>query len=178
MSRFRTQGLAVALCLALMALLPTTAFAASTAREAISGVEVGIPVPCGPSGSSDSMSSFAGAARGTINGVWSASVCHTALSIIPGETATISGGVFQVSGISGWSYVRVSGRFSSGSIGTGTESDYTIKGVGTCTQVFGMSINGTGPSDFAATLVHYGAFFDGTCHVLSATLNGTGHITH
>ena len=177
MPRFRTQGLAVALGLALLALLPTTAFAASTANERISGVETGIPSACGPSGSLDSISSFAGTASGTINGVWSASVCHTELSI-GGAAATISGGAYQVSGFSGWRFVRVSGTFVSGSVGPGTESDHTIKGVGTCTQVFGVNIKGTGPAVFAATLVHYGAFFTGSCHVFSATLNGTGQITH
>src|SRR5437879_7384200 len=77
MLRFGTQRLAIAVGLALMALLPTTAFAASTATESISGVEIGFPIACGPSGSGDSLSTFSGGASGTISGVWSASVCHT-----------------------------------------------------------------------------------------------------
>jgi hypothetical protein len=121
------------------------------------------------------MSSFAGTASGTINGVWSASVCHSELSI-NGAMATISGGHFLVSGFVHWRYVTTSGIFTSGSIGTGHETDYVANGVGTCTQVFGLSLTGTGT--FTATLVHYGAFFDRSCHVLSATLKGTGHIKY
>ena len=97
MLRFGTQRLAIAVGLALMALLPTTAFAASTATESISGVEIGFPIACGPSGSGDSLSTFSGGASGTISGVWSASVCHTGLST-HGVAATIIGGRFRVSG--------------------------------------------------------------------------------
>src|SRR3989449_10480985 len=107
MLRFRTQRLAIAVGLALIALLPTTAFAASTATESISGVEIGIPIACGPSGSGDSLSSFGGTASGTINGVWSASVCHSGLST-HGVAATISGGRFRVSGVAGWGFVTAS----------------------------------------------------------------------
>ena len=175
MPRFRTQRLALAVSFALMALLPTTAFAASTAIESISGVEIGIPIACGSSGSGDSLSTFGGAAGGTINGVWSASVCHTGLST-QGVGATISGGRFRVSGVAGWRYVTASGSFSGGSISPGIETDYAVNGVGSCTQVFGLSITGTGT--FTATLIHYGAFFNGGCHVLSATLRGAGQITY
>ena len=175
MLRFRTQRLAIAVGLALMALLPTTAFAASTATESISGVEIGIPIACGPSGSGDSLSTFSGGASGTISGVWSASVCHTGLST-HGVAATIIGGRFRVSGFAGWRYVTVYGSFAGGSISPGIETDYAVNGVGTCTQVFRLSITGTGT--FTATLVHYGAFFDSSCHVLSATLRGTGQITY
>jgi hypothetical protein len=179
MSRFRTRRMAIAVGLALMALVPTTALAASrTATEAIVGVETGIPSACGPSGSGESMSGFAGVATGTIKGVWSASVCHTDLSIAPGPKASISGGGFHVSGVADWRVVRLSGSFTSGSIDAGTEIDHVISGVGTCTQVFGLSITGSGPSSFTATLMHYGVFFAGGCHVLSATLSGTGHITY
>jgi len=175
MPTFRTQRLAIAVGLALMALIPTTAFAASTATESISGAELGIPTACGASGSGDSLSSFGGVASGTINGVWSASVCHTGLST-HGVAATISSGRFRVSGVAGWRYVTTSGSFVAGSISPGIETDYVVNGLGTCTQVFGLSITGTGT--FTATLVHYGAFFDSSCHVLSATLRGTGQITY
>ena len=173
----RSHRLALAVGLALLALAPITVFAIS-ASESISGVELGIPSACGPSGSTDSMSTFGGNATGTINGVWSASVCHTELSIAPGPTATISGGIFRVTGFRGWHYVRIIGSFVSGSIPAGVETDNVVKGVGTCTQVFAVSINGTGPSAFAATLKHYGLFFSGSCHVVSATLNGAGQITY
>jgi hypothetical protein len=172
MPRFRTRRLAIAVGFALMALLPTTAFAASPATESISGVEVGIPIACG---SGNSLSTFAGTAGGTINGVWSASVCHTGLST-HGAAATISGGGFRVSGVAGWRYVTASGSFSAGSISPGAETDYAVNGVGTCTQVFVISITGTGT--FTATLIHYGTFFNSACHVLSATLRGTGQITY
>lgn len=178
MRKIRKQVLAVAMGIALTALLPVTAFAATTAYESISGVEIGIPTPCGASGSGESKSSFAGTAKGTINGVWSASVCHTALSTTPGVTATISGGTFRVSGVRGWTYVSTSGTFTSGSISAGVETDYVSQGVGTCIQVFGVGITGTGSSSFRATLVHYGAFYSGRCHVFAATLNGTGQITY
>ena len=173
----RSRRLALAVGIALLALAPTTVFAAS-ASESISGVELGIPTPCGPSGSTDSISTFGGSATGTINGVWSASVCHTELSIAPGLAATISGGSYRVAGFRGWHYVKVVGSFTSGSIPAGIENDHVVKGVGTCTQVFAVSINGTGPSTFTATLKHYGLFFSGSCHVVSATLNGVGQITY
>ena len=175
MPRFMTQRLPIAVGLALMALLPTTALAASTATESISGAEIGIPIACGPIGSGNSLSSFAGAASGTINGVWAASVCHTGLST-HGVAATISGGSFRVSGVVGWRYVTASGSFVGGSISPGVETDYAVNGVGTCTQVFGLRLTGAGT--FTATLVHYGTFFSGSCHVFSATLRGTGQITY
>jgi hypothetical protein len=175
MLRFRTQRLAIVAGLASIALLPTTALAASSATESISGVETGIPTACGPSGSGDSKSSFAGTASGTINGVWSASVCHSEPSV-HGVTATISGGSYRVSGFVHWRYVSTSGTFTGGSVGPGIETDYVIHGVGTCTQVFAVTITGTGT--FNATLEHYGAYFNNSCHVLSATLKGTGHITY
>jgi hypothetical protein len=178
MPRFRTRRLAVAVGVAIMALTPTTAFAASTAVESISGVETGIPTACGLAGSGDSMSSFAGTTGGDIKGVWSTSVCHAELSIAPGASAAITGGAFHVSGFRGWSYVRLYGKFGSGSVSLGTETDHAVAGVGTCTQVFSVNIKGIGSSTFKATLVHYGAFFAGACHVFSATLNGTGHITY
>src|SRR2546422_10475858 len=139
MLRFRTQRLAIAVGLALIALLPTTAFAASTATESISGVEIGIPIACGPSGSGDSLSSFGGTASGTINGVWSASVCHSGLST-HGVAATISGGRFRVSGVAGWRYVTVSGTFVSGSISPGGEADYSLNGVRTWIPGFGGTV--------------------------------------
>src|SRR5207244_6827686 len=102
----------------LMAFHTTTSFASSTATESISGVEIGFPIACGPSGSGDSLSTFSGAASGTISGVWSASVCHTGLST-HGVAATIIGGRFRVSGFAGWRYVTVYGSFGGGSIRPG-----------------------------------------------------------
>ena len=171
----RSRRLALAVGLALLALAPSTVFAAF-ASESISGVELGIPIACGASGSTDS--TFGGNATGTINGVWSASVCHTELSIATGRTATISGGIFRVTGFRGWRYVRIVGSFVWGFIPAGVETAYVVKGVGTCTQVFAVNINGIGPTPFAATLKHFGLFFSGSCHIGSATLNGAGQITY
>jgi hypothetical protein len=174
MGRNRRIGLAVPLGLVLLALLPTTVSAAS-ANETISGAETSYPTACGPAGSNDSQSPFAGEAMGTIRGTWSAAICHTPVSTAAGATI-VPGGYFRLRGFtSQWIYVMSSGSFVSGVISAGRETDY----FGRCTQVFDVKdvvlTNGNLPS---ATLVHYGLLEGGSCHIFSATIAGAGVLNY
>jgi hypothetical protein len=83
-------------------------------------------------GSIDSQSSFAGDARGGINGAWSAAICHTAVST-HGPAKILKGGYFRVRGLTAnWRYVTSYGTFTYGVIGPGRETDSS----GRCTQTF------------------------------------------
>lgn len=173
MNGTRRVRLALGLGLALLALLPTTALAAS-ANESFSGFETGYPTACGATGSNNSQSKFAGDVHGTINGVWSAAICHTDVSTTA-ASSVVPGGYFRVRGFAGWRYVTTSGTFVSGTISKGQEN---VDDAG-CTQVFDLSnvvlSNGVMPT---GKLVHYGLFQGGVCHVFSATIKGVAVLTY
>ena len=143
-----------------LALLPVGASAASpsTITEYLNGVETGIPPPC----LGGSTSPFSGTAQGPLQGVWWASICHTAL----GMSAEILGGDFGLRTPSR----LLEGKFlaKQGSVQWKDEGHFW----GTCWQhytVNGLLTNGT----FNATLTHYGAYYSGSCHVYSARVSGT-----
>jgi hypothetical protein len=168
----RKAQLTVALALALLALIPTTVFAASV-HETIKGAETGYPTPCG-TGPNDSQSSFAGEATGGINGAWSATICHTAVS--PQARATILGGYFRVRGLTtNWRYVTSYDTFSGGSIVPAGETNSS----GRCTQTFLLQkVTLNKGSSFDGTLVHYGLFTNGGCQIFSATIVGSGTLVY
>jgi hypothetical protein len=158
MKRVYLIGLATA---AVLALLPTAAAASTTYTESISGIETAVPTACGPANSGDSSSPFAGVALGTINGVFSAAICHTPL---PNATI-LSGGVFKLTSIS----TSVSGGFAGG----------TVKQIGptqiiwfTCVQKYAVVGALTPAGTFSAQLTHYGLWDGKTCHVHFATVIG------
>jgi hypothetical protein len=170
MGNDRKTLLAVALALALLALIPTTVFAAS-ASETIRGAETGYPTPCGAAGSNYSQSPFAGDAAGGVNGAWSAAICHTAVSMqAPAEI--VPGGYFRVRGLTtNWRYVTSYGTFTAGHIVPARETNSS----GRCTQTFLLQgVTLSNGSSFDGTLVHYGLFTNGSCQVFSATIAGSG----
>jgi hypothetical protein len=156
-------GLATA---AVLALLPTAAAASTTYTESISGVETAIPTGCATANSGDSSSPFAGVALGTINGVFSAAICHTPL---PNATI-LSGGVFKLTSISR----SVQGGFAGG----------TVRQVGptkivffTCIQKYAVVGALTPGGTFSMQLTHYGLWDGKTCHVHFATVTGKATLT-
>lgn len=163
MKRVYLIGLAIA---GALALLPTAAAASTTYTESISGIETAVPTACGPANSGDSSSPFAGVALGTINGVFSAAICHTPLP----TASIVSGGVFKLTSISR----SIQGGFAGG----------TVRQVGptqivffTCVQKYAVVGALTPGGTFSIELTHYG-FWDGkTCHVHFATVMGKAALT-
>jgi hypothetical protein len=151
----------VGLAAVLLAVLPTAVTASTTYTESLAGIETGIPTPCGPAGSGDSLSPFAGVAFGTLNGTFTGSICHTPL-----PSATIlPGGAFALMSKS----TTVSGTFAGGTVmqvgPTGTFGIF-------CLQKYAV-VGGLSPAGkFGATLMHYGLWDGKTCHVFFATVTG------
>ena len=145
-------GLLVGLALAL---LPVVASASQTITESLNGVETGIPPPC----QGGSTSPFTGTARGDLQGVWWATICHAPL----GSSAEILGGTFRLQTLSR----TVLGRFVSGSVTFMNEQDFA----GTCRQHYRV-LGGLSNGSFNAVLTHYGAHYWGSCHVFSASVSG------
>jgi hypothetical protein len=149
-------------------LLPSTALA-SAYSESVFGVETGIPVPCPAAFASDSLSSFAGIASGTLNGTFQIAVCHTPLVGLSG--ATILGGTYAVSS----GTTTVTGQFASG----GTVSAPKIIVAGSlCIEKYAVSGSLLpSPGQFLGTLVHYGFSSGISCNVFFATISGSAQIT-
>jgi hypothetical protein len=154
-----------------LALLPSSAIAITqtTYHESVLGVETGQPTACpAPAQAGTSLSSFAGFARGTLNGVFQIAVCHTALT----PNATIVGGAFTFHNSS----TTVTGSFADGTVSAESPSligslciqKYTVSGdlsSKTWTKI---------PGTFAGKLVHYGLLTGGSCNpVFFATISGT-----
>jgi hypothetical protein len=151
-----------------VALLPTTVSATTTYQESVAGIETGVPIPnCDTSVPGSSLSSFAGVAFGSLNGTFTASVCHTALSSTTGATILADkGGVFTLTNGS----ITVGGGFTGGSI---TPRPPLVFG-GLCIQRFAVS-GSLSDGSFAATLTHY-AFGPGCTNVFFATVSGTATV--
>jgi hypothetical protein len=147
----------------LLALLPSTAIASTLYQETVFGIETGTPTACG----ANSLSSFAGIARGTLNGGFAIAVCHTPLA----PSATIVGGTFVLSN----SATTVTGTFAFG----GTVSYVSTVVIGSlCIQKFTVSGDLLPPpGHFAGKLLHYGAWSGTSCNVLFATISGGAQIT-
>lgn len=152
----RIRVLVPVLALAL-ALLPSSTMASTPVyHESVSGVETGQPTACGPY----SLSSFAGIARGDLNGVFQIAVCHDAL-----PNASIYGGSYWLS--DGTTTVR--GLFGAG----GTVSPLSSIRTGSlCVEKFRVS---GGPLHLDGRLVHYG-HWTGTCNIFFATISGSADI--
>jgi hypothetical protein len=173
MKRFR---LLVPVLGLVLALLPSSAIASTptTYQESVLGVETGQPTACpDPAPASSSLSSFAGIARGTLNGVFQIAVCHTALA----PSATILGGTFTLRN----NRTTVTGYFAPGGTVT-AESPYVIGSL--CIQKYTVSgglFSKTWtkiPGIFAGKLVHYGLLTGTSCDpVFFATISGTATLT-
>jgi hypothetical protein len=151
-----------------LALIPASAMATATKTyvESVLGVETGPPQITVACPAPNSVSSFAGIARGTLNGGFQIAVCHTPLS----PSATISEGTFRLS----------DGRtVITGSFASGTVSYVTTFIVGSlCIQKFAVSGELSSSSGtFAGTLLHYGHGTVSSCNVFFATISGKATIT-
>jgi hypothetical protein len=131
---------------------PTVAVASTrVVNDNFSGIETGIPTACGPSGSGDSSSPFAGAAWGGLNGTFSAAICHPAVVVTPGGTTAITSGSFVLSGFSGRT---LSGTLAANgyAIVAGAPSHYDFF---FCKQSFSVNDTLTAGGHVAAVLTHY-----------------------
>ena len=144
-----------------LALAPTTAFASTNYHEAVSGIETGYPYSNDSCPAPKSISPFAGAAQGRIDGTFQIAVCHTQLD----PNAEIVGGSFVITG----GTTTVSGQFATG--GTVTLVGQTVLD-GTCTQTYAVSGGLLPAGKFAGTLVHYGSWTGSSCSVFFATISG------
>ena len=163
MKRVFLFGLAAA---TVFALLPSAAAASTTYTESISGIETAVPIACGPANSGDSSSPFAGVAVGTINGVFSAAICHTPLP----NAKILSGGVFKLASIS----TTVTGGFAGGTV---TQVGPTQIIFLSCVQKYAVVGTLTPAGTFSAQLTHYGPWDGKTCHVHFATVVGKAALT-
>lgn len=150
-----------------LALLPAGALAATHYTEHVDGVETGVPQATTSCPAPWSVSPFAGAATGTIDGVAQIAVCHTPLS----PNATIEGGTFSISGSSG----TVSGLFAAG--GTVTFLGTLSTGGGFCLQQYAVSGGLLPKGSFNGSLTHYGFETAGGCSIFFATITGTAEFT-
>jgi hypothetical protein len=149
------------------ALLPSSAFASTTYQESVLGVETGPPQTTAACGTSGSVSSFAGIARGTLNGVFQISVCHTPLN--PG--ATILGGTFMLTNRT----TAVTGFFANGGAVTFVSMSVIDS---LCIQRYAVSGDLLPfPGQFAGKLVHYGHWTGTSCSVFFATISGSALLT-
>jgi hypothetical protein len=158
--------------------VPTVALASTHAvtNDNFSGVETGIPTPCGPSGSGDSSSPFAGAAWGGLNGTFSAAICHPAVAVYPGKTTAIISGSFVLSSLSG---ATLSGSFAPNPSAITAEApshyDFFF-----CKQRFLVRDSLTPGGSVAAVLTHYSTVYSSSgCAgtVVFATVSGAVSIS-
>lgn len=158
-------------CVIALAPMARAAETPTTYQERVVGVETGLPTSCS-NGIGDA-SSFAGGAFGTLNGTFSATICHSTLgstggtinqggSFVLSGQGTIVGGVFT-----GGSIVPVPG--ATGHFGTFCFENFWVMG--------GLVSTSGYPGSFAAVLTHYGTWTGTICNVTFATVAGRATIT-
>src|SRR5439155_23861811 len=129
-----------------LALLPSTALASTTYTESVLGVETGPPQSTPSCLDPNSVSPFAGIARGTVNGGFQIAVCHTPLM----PSAKILSGTFILSN----GTTTVAGGFASGGNVTYVTTFVTSS---FCIQKFAVGGDLLPSGHFAGKLVHYGS---------------------
>ena len=144
-----------------LALLPATALASTTYHESVFGVETGFPQSTTACPYPNSVSSFAGAASGTLDGVFQIAVCHESL----GTSAKILRGTFTVVGDD----AIVHGAFAGGRV---TRVSGSTTG-SFCTQTFTVSGTLLPAGSFSGKLKHYGYGTATSCNVFFATISGS-----
>jgi hypothetical protein len=160
----------VGIALVAVALVQATAFAASYS-DAVSGAEFS---------ATSTEGKFAGRASGDLPGYWYVDVVHTPLSGSP-QTASITGGRFDLGTTLNGQSVVVSGVFSGGSVVqtagfTGcTNQTYSVNGSLTAVGPYGGTQTGTGT--FAAVLTHYRYSSYGYCVTYAASIAGTVNLS-
>ena len=150
-----------------LALIPSTAMAATTYTESVKGVETGLPQSTASCPAPNSVSSFAGIASGTLDGGFQIAVCHTQLTT---SGATIDGGAFRFSN----GTTTVNGAFKSG--GKIFPPSLSVSGA-FCIQKYTVT-GGLAPAGhFGGTLTHYGFWTGSACNVFFATISGSATLT-
>jgi hypothetical protein len=147
---------------------PSSAFASTTYQESVLGVETGPPQITTACGTLNSVSSFAGIARGMLNGVFQISVCHTPLDPSAKPSATILGGSFTLANRT----TKVTGLLGSGGTVSLVGPPVIINSL--CIETYAVI---GGPEDFAGKLVHYGYWTGTSCNVFFATVSGSASLT-
>ena len=120
---------------------------------------------------------FTGTASGALPGTWTADVLHTPLSGTP-ETATITGGSFDLATALNKNYVVITGTFvrDGGSVAqTGgfsgcVDQTYSVNGALDKVGVYGKAHRGSG--NFSATLTHYRLPIFAYCLTYGASIAG------
>jgi hypothetical protein len=135
--------------------------------DSVSGVEVF---------STSTVGVFVGQASGSLPGYWYAEVDHTVLAGDP-QTATITGGSFDLATTIDQQSTLITGQFDSGSVvQTGgftgcTDQTYAVTGHLAGVGPYGGSQIGTGA--FSAVLTHFRRASHGTCTTYAATIAGS-----
>jgi hypothetical protein len=157
----------LALALAVLCSVPSSALAARTYNDSIRGHEYFFTSTDGR---------FAGYATGDLPGAWNADVRHTPLCLSCSPTATITGGTFSLA----TTYFVVNGSFTGGTV------QVINRGANCTNQTFavdgdlgnvGRWNGGTGTGEFSAILTHYRHSVFGICVTYGATVGGTLSLT-
>src|SRR5919201_3503707 len=158
----RKALIASTVALIVAAVLAPSALAAQQYQDSVSGVEVSATSTEGV---------FAGTASGDLPGLWAADVLHTPLSGSP-ESATITGGTFDLLTQYHNHYTDITGTFSGGSVVqtagfTGcVDQVYAVTGQLVDVGILGKPDHGTGAFD--ATLIHHRILLNGNCVIYAA----------
>jgi hypothetical protein len=150
-----------------LALIPSSALAATTYTESVNGIETGLPQSTRACPATSSVSPFAGIATGTIIGTFQIAVCHTQLTT---KGATIKSGAFTISN----GTTTVNGAFKYG--GKIFPPSLSLSGA-FCIQKYKVT-GGLWPAgNFAGKLTHYGIWTGSACNVFFATISGSATLT-
>jgi hypothetical protein len=154
--RLLLAGLAVVL-----SLLPSTVLAAGPYTESVFGIQTGFS-PSAAACQGAELSSFAGTAHGTLNGVFQIDVCHTQLD----TTARITGGTYTLTN----QETTLTGSFvPGGSVLLLAQNNYGAL----CIQRYAVSGGLTPGGGFSGILTHVGFVANGSCNVFFAFITGT-----
>jgi len=150
-----------------LALVPSTAMAATTYTESVKGVETGLPQSTASCPAPGSVSPFAGIAWGTLDGTFQIAVCHTQLAP---SGATIKSGAFTFSN----GTTTVSGAFKNG--GKILPPSLSVSGA-FCIQKYKVTGGLSPAGHFDGRLTHYGIWTGSACNVFFATISGSATLT-
>jgi len=150
-----------------LALIPSTAMAATTYTESVRGIETGLPQSSSACPAPSSVSPFAGIATGTVIGTFQIAVCHTQLTT---SGATIKSGAFTFSN----GTTTVNGAFTNG--GRIFPPMLSVSGA-FCIQTYVVTGGLSPAGHFGGKLTHYGFWTGSACNVFFATISGSATLT-
>lgn len=158
----RILRVAAPLSLVLVLLFATSADAATTYTDALSGIEYF---------ATSTEGFFTGTASGDLPGTFDTQVIHTPLD----TTATITGGSFTLYTVIGGNATTVTGMFASGTVSQVDKNKHGCRDQhfavsGTLTNA---GVDGSGTGTFEATLTHYRTRVGAQCITYFATIIGS-----